>query len=254
MKRLLGFLLVLVLTAVLCLPASAAREIVLEADGMTLQVPSDFTVITPQNVRQMGDLLQEYGTTVTATDLRMREGNDLFIAVSSAMRCTLFFSRQETAVSASIGDLISVKDPEAARRLLLGDTEKTAEKIQELEKDGALFYRVDCGVHDGVGRLIYITVINGVCYTLSVVDNAGTLSDNINAMLDTVFRTWQFTVTADARQAVQVRERVLTVAFWICLPAAPVALFFLIRSLIRDFRRKDQEEKRRRNIPKRPRR
>lgn len=232
----------------------AAQEVTLTSEGMTLQIPDDFTVIQGENVENMASALRPYQTTVTETAVKLEQENYLFLGISSSMQCTLFLSRQEDRVSRSVGDLITYPDQDTARGLLLGRNLPDTMQVRELERNGALFYRVDFGVTDGIGRIAYMTVMNGKCYTLCVVDNSGSLSDNTNALLDTVFEQWEYTVDAETSRIGAFREKLTTVFFWICLPLALIAAAYIIRLLIRDFTQKHLEEDRQKNLPKKPRR
>lgn len=245
-------------TAALCLafctPCLAAQSIDLQAWDMALQVPDDFTVINADNVQELGDVLYPYDVTVTETAEKLEREHYGFLAISSAMRCTLFLSRREDAVSRSVGDLIRYEDEQTAEKLLLGDPLPESYTVQRLEREGALFLRVDCGVTDGIGRIAYITVMNGACYTLCVVDNNGALNDNVNALIDRVFDTWDYTIEAEAARIGAFKDTALTVAFWVLVPLGLIAAGFIIRSLVRDWRERRLEADRRRIVPKKPRR
>ena len=127
-------------------------------------------------------------------------------------------------------------------------------EVKELEQRGALFYRVDFGVQEQVGRIAYITVLNGKCYTLCLVDNAGNLNQNMNALIDTVFSTWEYTIDAETQKIQEFRDTVTTVFYWISLPIALVICGLIIRYMILDLRQKEQQRKRKENTPKKPRR
>ncbi len=236
------------------LPCQAAQEMVLSTENMTLQIPGDFAIIHKENVDAMKPQLELYNTTVTETSLKLQQENYLFLGISSTMRCTLFLTKQEDPLTQTIGDLITYEEKETARRLLLGDTLPDGYTLRELEREGALFYRVDCGVTDGVGRILYITVMNGVCYTLGVVDNNGNLSENINALIDTVFNTWQYTIDAETRKIAAFKGKLTTTAFGVGIPLGVFAFAFVVYLLIRDIKHRQIQSNRQKNSPKKPRR
>ncbi|MBR6548244.1 MAG: hypothetical protein IKT68_01745, partial [Clostridia bacterium] len=121
-RSLICLVMAVVLASVTCLPCFATHELSLPEHSMTVQVPDQFTLIHKNNLAGQGDLLAEFGTTVTDTDLKFTQEGYLFLAISPSMRCTMFMSYGVSDVSATIGDLISYRDLPTARRLLLGDT------------------------------------------------------------------------------------------------------------------------------------
>ena len=255
MKKLFAFLICLLLTAsVFCLPALAAQTISLADDDMSLQLPDDFIIVRRDNLSHMEDLLRSYGATVTETDAKLQSGNYRFIAVSNSMRCTLFLTAHEDAVSHTIGDLITYPDQVTAKGLLLGKVLPEGATLRELEHNGALFYRVDFGVQEQIGRIAYFTVINGRSYSLGVVDNSGDLSSNTNALIDTVFDNWEYTIKAEQQRIRSFREQVTSSVYLVCQILAVIALGVVIWLAIRNLRRKQMNADLQKNLPKRPRR
>ena len=63
----------------------AAQEVTLTSEGMTLQIPDDFTVIQGENVENMASALRPYQTTVTETAVKLEQKNYLFLGISSSM-------------------------------------------------------------------------------------------------------------------------------------------------------------------------
>ncbi|MBR4868002.1 MAG: hypothetical protein IKU10_02500 [Clostridia bacterium] len=253
-KRILFLLFAVLLTALFTFPVYAAQTVTLPDDNMTLQVPDDFTILQRETLPEMKGLLAEYGTSLTETDVKLKSGNYRFYAVSNLMRCTLFLSGQTDSVSRSIGDLITYPDPETAKSLLLGKNLPKNAVVKELEHNGALFYRVDFGVTEGIGRIAYFTVINNTAYTLCVVDNNGTISPNTNALIDTTFNSWEYTIEAEQQRIQSFRENVTSAVYLICQIVAIIGLVFLIRMAIRSVQKHRMEKDRQKNLPKRPRR
>ncbi len=246
--------LIIVFSIFFTTPCLAAQEMILREENMTLQIPSDFTIIHKDNVNDMKEQLHLYDTTVTETSLKLQQQDYLFLGISSTMRCTLFLTKQKDPLSQTIGDLITYNDKETAKKLLVGTDLPDTFTLRELEQNGALFYRVDCGVTDGMGRILYITVMNGVCYTLGVVDNNGKLSQNINALIDTVFQTWDYTIDTETRKVEAFRQKFSTVVFAVGLPLSLLAGGFIVYLLIKDINHRRIETQRKKNIPKKPRR
>ena len=170
------------------------------------------------------------------------------------MRCTLFLTAHEDAVSHTIGDLITYPDQETAKGLLLGKVLPEGATLRELEHNGALFYRVDFGVQEQIGRIAYFTVINGRSYSLGVVDNSGDLSSNTNALIDTVFDNWEYTIKAEQQRIRSFREQVTSSVYLVCQILAVIALGVVIWLAIRNLRRKQMNADLQKNLPKRPRR
>ncbi len=254
MKKAVALCLGLLLAVAFLLPASASQSLFFEEHNITMTIPDDFTVIQPDQIAEHALQLQQYGTDVTQTQLKLSEGNYLFLAISSAMRCTLFLTATKDVVSQSIGDLITYPDKATAKALLLGQALPEQATVQELEQNGALFYRVDFGVTETIGRIAYFTVMNQTAYTLCVVDNNGSLSDNTNALIDTVFEKWDYSIQAEELRIRSFRDRITSVITWIGIPIALAAGYGVIRWMIRDIRRSKEAANRHKNIPKKPRR
>lgn len=245
---------VLLFCLMLTTPVYATQKITLSQHKMALYLSDDFTVVTAQNAASHKETLEAFDTTVTQTQIKIEKENYLILGISQSMHCTVFLSCVEDRVSASIGDLITYENGETAKQLLLGSSLPKEMEVREWEQRGALFYRVNFGVQKGVGRIAYITVMNGKCYTLCLVDNVGTLNDNMNALIDTVFETWEYTIDAEAEKIQEFRDTVTTVFYWITLPIGIAVCGLIVRYMIRDVRQKEQQRKRKENTPKKPRR
>ena len=235
-------------------PVYATQTITLKEQDMTFSLPDDFVVLTANNLPQHQSLLEEYNTTVTATEVKFTQDHYQFMAISDTLECTVFLSASMDEVSATIGDLITYPDRDTAKALLLGKTPPKNAKIQEIEQRGALFYRVDFGVNQGIGRIAYITVFNGIHYTFCLVDTGGTLSKNVNSMFDTAFRSWEYKIHAETEKIQAFRQKLNTILFWVCVPVGLVFLGIIGKRMVKEFREKEQIRKRQKNIPKRPRR
>lgn len=253
-KKLISVLLCLVILVLVSPMAYATQKATLEDHSMALYFPDDFTLLTAGNLEQHADLLKGFDTTVTQTQLKFEGQNYLLMGISQTMNCTLSLSCVTDSVSATVGDLITYPDLTTAKTLLLGKQPPEQAAIRELEQRGALFYRVDFGVTQGIGRISYITVMNGKSYTLSLIDNNGNLNSNMNALIDTVFDTWEYTIHAEAQKTQAMRDKITTIFYWICLPIGLVIGGLLVHFLIKDLRAKEQNRKRKENTPKKPRR
>ncbi len=245
---------VLLLGTMLSLPVFATQKITLHDHAMSLNLSDDFTVISSETVAQYKDLLTQYETTVTDTQVKLEKENYLVLALSQSMNCTVFLSSARDSVSATIGDLITYPDSNTARELLLGKTLPETMEVRELEQRGALFYRVDFGVENNVGRIAYVTVMNDRWYTLCLIDNNGAPGENTTTMFDTVFSTWDYTIHAETVKIQEFRDQITTVFFWICVPIGLVVMGIIIRLLVKDIRNREQNRKRKENTPKKPRR
>jgi hypothetical protein len=87
-----------------------------------------------------------------------------------------------------------------------------------------------------------------------VVDNNGKLSDNINALIDTVFNTWDYTINQETQKIEAFRQKFSTVVFAVGLPLSVLAGGFIIFLLVKDIQHRRVETQRKQNIPKKPRR
>ncbi|MBR3844609.1 MAG: hypothetical protein IKM39_03785 [Clostridia bacterium] len=245
---------VITLCLLFTLPAMATQKITLSEESMSLYLPDDFTILTEETIENYKELLTSYDTTVTETQIKLTQENYLVLSISQTMHCTLFLSAVEDSVSATIGDLITYSDQATARQLILGKNPPETMEIRELEQRGALFYRVNFGVENKVGRIAYITVLNGKCYTLCLVDNSGSLNDNMNALIDTAFENWDYTVYAETLKIQEFRDTITTIFYWICMPIGLIIGGIIIRMLIKDIRARRQNRQRMENTPKKPRR
>lgn len=247
------------LAVLLCLASlipGTAEEITKE--GISASFSDVFYVFTDDSVDSMQTELAEIGETAQSMRTRLSESGYLFYAVSPALKSTVFLSCTQNDVSRSIGDLINYSDQDAAKKLLIGSSLDTAYEVRELEKDGALFYRVVCtadldpGLSDS--RVFYITVMNGSAYTLCLIEKASSLSGNAVSAFDSIFASLRYTVESQARRVQEHKDKVTRTLFYIMIPIAVLIVGYLGWSLAGDFRMKRLEEDRKRNIRKRPRR
>ena len=128
----------LVLCQLFTTAAVAAQSVAFPDEGMTLQLPDDFSVVTKENLTEKAELLQEYNVSQTETDIKFHEENYLLLGLSQTMRCTMFLSKQTDAVSLTVGDLISYENPDVARSLILGKELPESVTVKEIERNGAL--------------------------------------------------------------------------------------------------------------------
>ncbi len=231
---------------------------VVTKDGISVSISDVFTVFTEDNLDSNSSKLEAIGETKSGMETKFKQDGYLFYAVSEKMNSTVFLRCEENKVSEAVVDLINYSDKETAKRLLIGSGIDKASEVKEIERNGALFYRLmftpESNPELSDSRIMYITVINGRSYTLCLIEKADTLSSNSSSACTSIFESMDYTVESEACRIQERKDRVISVAFSIAIPVAVIIAGIIIWSLIRDFRAKHLEEDRRRNSRRKPRR
>ena len=163
-----------------------------------------------------------------------------------------------TDVSSEIVNLAEFSDGALAESALIGGVKDRAADIKEIRKDAALFYRLTFEKDEQKGnadsRVMYISVINGRIYTLTLIEDASSLSTNAADTADYIFSNLEYTVETERQRVAEKKRSFATWAIVVCIPLAVVGGFFIVRSMKRDFEAAKREENLKKNMRKKPRR
>lgn len=143
-KRLTGAILAVVLTFLFPLVCFAGT-VELKDEGINLSLQESFVVFTPDTVDSMTFDAAKFDRTTQQIKESMANNQCLLLAMSKDLECTVMFSKSESEASKAIGDLYRITDKttaDNAKKLILGKSADKAEEIKEIERNGALFYRV----------------------------------------------------------------------------------------------------------------
>ncbi len=251
MKRLLSFILIFVLlSTTFILPCMAAKTVTSTDIGAT--IPEGFDVYTKDNLPSTPTELEELGLTIGEIKEDFNSLGYVFLAHSTALKCTITLSEQRTKVSNTIKNLYSLKNQneiDNAGKLLLGEVYTTAHRIKQVEKNYALFFRVEIYGKDS-STIMYVSVIDSVTYTLCLNTSEGVPSENIISAFEGIFGGLSYKVSEfDLRENVTNtlgKKITYTVIIIVCL----VVAMLLILSIIGDIGKLKLNNKRSDNVKK----
>ena len=255
MKKILSFCLAVLCILSFCLSALADTEVT--KDGMTVHLADIFTVFTAENLESKSVRAAELSED-TETLRKKLESDYLFYAVAENLGWTVFMTSSVTDVSSEIVNLAEFSDGALAESALIGGVKDRAADIKEIRNDAALFYRLTFEKDEQKGnadsRVMYISVINGRIYTLTLIEDASSLSTNAADTADYIFSNLEYTVETERQRVAEKKRSFATWAIVVCIPLAAVGGFFIVRSMKRDFEAAKREENLKKNMRKKPRR
>lgn len=273
-SKFLSLLAVLLLFALLSPACLAAQTVSGDADGVSVSLPDQYTVFTPDNLSSKTAELAALSETTDTMSARLAKDQALFLAVGKDNTAVELTSFSDT-LSETVGDLICLDTAERAKveKALIGSTESSSAadssavsaqpdsgtasestvSVSEIEQQGALFYRVE-HTDSGTAAILYITIMNSRCYTLSFFDYTGSLSSNDISMMQSVFKSFTYSVAYEEEAVMQHSVNAKSVFTWVLIALAAVCIVLLILSLSRELKYYRLERERRSNTRKKPRR
>ncbi len=251
MKRLISFILIFVLiSSTVVIPCMAATTVT--STDISAFIPEGFSVYTKKNLPKTPTQLDELGTTYDEIKADFNSLGYVFLAHSSALKCTITLSEQKTKVSNTIKNLYSLKDQneiEKAGKLLLGEVYTTAHRIKQVEKDYALFFRVEM-YEKTTSTIMYVSVIDSVTYTLCLNTLDGVPSENVLSVFEGIFGGLSYSVSefvARENAANNTGKKIVYLAIIaVCLAVATL----LVISIVNDIGKMKLNDKRSSNVKK----
>ena len=105
---------------------------------------------------------------------------------------------------------------------LIGGVKDRAADIKEIRKDAALFYRLTFEKDEQKGnadsRVMYISVINGRIYTLTLIEDASSLSTNAADTADYIFSNLEYTVETERQRVAEKSAALPPGPLWCVFP------------------------------------
>ena len=240
-----------------CLMIRAFADTEVTKDGMTAHVSDVFTVFTSENIDSKAG--QAEALSEDFERLKQKLNSDyLFYAVTENLGWTVFMTSAVTEVSSNILNLAEFSDEQLAEQALIGNISEQTSELKQIRKGAALFYRLtfqkDAQKGNSDSRIIYLTVINGRIYTLTLIEKSEQLSQNAADTAEYIFNSLEYTVETEKQRVAEKKRSAVNWMIIVCVPLAAVGVFFIVRSIKRDFDAAKQEEDLQRNIRKKPRR
>lgn len=251
MKRLLSFVLICVaLLSLFTLPCMAAQ--VVTSTDITATVPEGFNLYTKNSLPTSPSKLEELGCTYDELKASFSNNNYLFLAHSNALKCSITLSEKKTKVSETVGNLYLIKEPASidnVGKLLLGEVWESALRIKQVEKDYALFFRVEMYDSD-LSNIMYVSVINSVTYTLCLTTKDGMPSENVLSAFEGIFQELSYEVegmTVKEDSTATKGKKILNVFI---IVAGVFVLIILVMSILKDFDKMKTNNQRQDNVKK----
>ena len=206
---------------------------------ITAHIPDSFKVYTKNSLPSTDAEYEQMNCTPDELKRDFSENGYVFVAFSPVLKCTIFLSEAKTAVSSTLIDLYAIEERktiESARSLLLGDLAQNEEvEIKEVERNCALFFRAQWSGED-FHKVMYVTVINSTTYTLCLIDNSGSLSENGVSSLESIFNTLEYSSLIEQATTKSESNHFKIFVNFILLIAAIAVAVIVIVSLVRDYR------------------
>lgn len=251
MKRIISFILILVvLSTAFVVPTMAATTVT--STDITATIPEGFNVYTKNNLPSSPSELEKLGSTYDEIKTDFQNLGYVFLAHSPVLKCSITLSEQTTKVSKTIKNLYLIKDQNAlenAGKLLLSDVWDSAFRINQIEKDFALFFKVE--LYDkNLSTILYITVINSTTYTLCLTQEGGLPSENVLTAFEGVFDGLTYEISGvGISEDITVTKGKKILNIFIIVAGIGVAIF-LIYSIIKDIGKIKLNDKRNDNVKK----
>ncbi len=245
MKRLLSSILIFMVTAqVFVLPCMAAQTV--SSTNITATIPEGFAVYTKDNLPSTPTELENLGRTYDEFKADFNNFGYVFFAHSTALKCDITLSEKTTKVSNTIKNLYSLKDQdkiENAGKLLLGDLWNTAFRIKQIEKDYALFFKVEM-YSKNVSNIMYVSVIDSVTYTLCLSNSGGVPSENVLSAFEGIFNDLSYTIPEfDIKEQSTVnkgKKTLYAIIIVLCVLAVAVLTFSIVNDITKIRLKKQQ--------------
>ncbi len=238
--KLKALLLALLLITVVAFPASAAT---LKGDGISLEVPDEYLIITPDNVSENVKAAKVLGFTEKTLKTYMQDNGMIFLGlVGNNTRQVQLRAKTggEDSFAAKIGDL-SLLDNENIREsaaVIMDQLDLSAtDRYEVVANTGGLkAIKITAESEDGTS-VQYVTIRNGVIYSLVGFDAAGSSMD----YLADIFESLEIKKEKGGFTLAEGTQIVTTVIVVLLMLAAVVVIIRLLISFVRDFRNREND-------------
>lgn len=253
MKKCISVLLILAVT--LCLftaPCMAARTVTSTATDVSVEIPDNFNIYTKNSLPTSPSQLEDLGCTYDEIKADFNNNGYVFLAHSPVLKCSVFLSEQKTTVSTTIKDLYRLSGSDAvenAGKLLLGEVWETADSVKEIEKDLSLFFKVEINGSD-LSKVMYVSVINSVTYTLCLIQTGGAPSENSLTVLENIFQSLDFEIPYnDIQEDITVTKGQMALIIIAAVVGLSIVALLII-SIVKDIRKIRNHNQRTDNVKK----
>lgn len=225
MKRVVTTAFALMICTVFAVFSVTAESYTL-SDGIGIALPDGYTLLTPTNLNNHGETVASLDYTAQKLKKHMTDSGILFIAVDKDNKNQFQLKALKTDFSKNTVDLKNLGDSELktiGEKLMSGN-------FETVSINGTVYYRAVTDGLSSYATVQYVTVKNGLVYTLSYYGASAPVAVSAAETLKIP------DVTPHSDKTV-----LLTVFLWIALVAVLVTAVLLTLSLISDIRQSHEE-------------
>ena len=208
----------------------SADTIEYKFDKITMSMPSKYTVLYPENLSKNKETVQSLGTSVETMKKDFSEKGIIFIAVNSENNEQFEMRSTETEYSKEIASLSKIKDDEIINKIgsvLFGNN-----SFGQYSINGCVYLRENYTSAEQ-NSVIYVTIENGCIYTFSYFgDDPVRIAEIIGGLR---------IGTERGLSAMTVSDWIRTIIVYLLIAGLLVAVILIVVSLIRDFKRRKNE-------------
>lgn len=205
---------------------AASAETHTVAGGVQITLPEDYTLLTDETLKANEEIITELGHSLSSLRRYMEENRILFIAVDTQNQNQVQLGAFETDFSKDIGDLSGLKAEDLetiGSRIINGS-------FEIISVNNWVYYKTKVDGLVGYATVQYVTLKNGMLYTLNYYGSDSTVANEIISGL-----------TLPAAKASGSSTLFISILLWVALVAALIIMVLLLFSLISDLRRSRED-------------
>ena len=237
----------------------AATDISDQKSTVTVSVPDNTVILTEQNLSDNREILYKIGK--TADDMRTLFDNGyVFYAFTKDEKYILSLSVTKSDLSAAAANMAELDDSQRTEliKAICGEAYNkalSAGELDEIEPNGAYFYRIVSYAQDSLPSIHYITVLNGYTVDLCLDSMLPELTENAASMIDTAFKSMKYTVVSSQSEKTENDARGVAAWFmWLVIILMAALGVWAIVSSASELHRRKMATNWQQKIRKKPRR
>lgn len=239
MKRIITVILAL---CILC--AFPAAAVSLESYGLSLDLPEKYTVLTPDNIAQNAEFLEQLGHTVQSMNKYFSDNKLILFASDRANGRQIQVKRTETDFTKQLVDLSLLSESQVLEFATDILPEEYAANYTVVKLGELCLYEIDSVHTDNIGQFCsrqYVTIRDGCLYSLTFFENGEKMSADFLSEVDSALSTLDIKQTkkVTATDAESITEVVIV---WLLIALVAVLAAVMLIGLVRDAVKNSGEE------------
>ncbi len=241
MKRCLSLVLCAVFAFALSLNVSALS---LDKYNFNINIENGYQILTEDNISGESDLVESLGFSTNSMKQYFKDNSFILFAVNEQRTRQIQATCIETEFSRQIIDISNIGEDDAMGFVSRFITADNVSAVELVTMGDMVFYRAFSADKDSGGEFCtiqYITVRGGKLYTIGFFESSAVLSSEFKTFAEETMATLSIPNASSAGVgAKNVAEMILII---VLLLAAIVGAVIVIISLVRDFKRYEDDER-----------